>query len=728
MHVVEGVLLPPALQAALTAATPEPARTDRRRVATPEVGVAPERPDLLALLTNDPDARFTTLLAAIDAAGLNDTVSTGGPFTLLAPTNDAFAALFDQLGITADDALANRSLVNQVLLYHLVKGRSLYHNLTGGANLPTMLLGQSVTFALDTGVLSANGVEISDTDNIASNGVMHVVEGVLLPPALQAALTAATPEPTPEPTAAATPEVGVAPERPNLIALLTDDPDGRFTTLLAMLDAAGQTSTLTGTGPFTLLAPTNDAFAAMLEQFGLTEEQALANPNIITQVLLYHIIPGRYLYHNLTGGATLPTALSGQSVTFALDAGVLSANGIEISDTDNIASNGVMHVVEGIVLPPAIQSMLAVQEPTPEPTAESTEVGVAPARPDLLALLTNDADARFTTLLAAVDAAGLSDSLTGAGPYTVLAPTNDAFDALFAQTSLSLDQLAAMPDVLSEILRFHVIPGRYLYHNLTTGATLNTALVGQSVTFALETGALTANGVEISDTDNIASNGVMHAVDAVLLPSDLQASLMSNPRIRVAHFSPDAGSVDIYVNGTLTSMTGVAFPDVTPWVNVNPGTYEIGIAPAGGAPVLTVSVDAASGQWLLIAVTGSQAQGTLQANVIAEDFSPLAADTARLSMFNGVEGSSPYNVTVDGNAVVIRLGYPGTLGNNDGYYSADVPAGTYSVQFVLTSQTSNVVLDLPDVTLDAGTSYLLAVAGSPDAPGAVNVATVVPAQ
>ncbi|MFN8450890.1 MAG: fasciclin domain-containing protein [Anaerolineae bacterium] len=174
---------------------------------------AQDRPSLLEVLQNDPDGRFTSLLAAIDAAGLTDALSGDGPYTLLAPTNDAFAASLEAMGMTAEQAMADTDTLSKIIRYHIVPGRYLFHSLTTGATLGTALAGERVTFALDSGVFSANGIEISDPDNIGSNGVMHVLEGVLIPASVQEAL-AATPEPTPEPTAAATPEVGVAPGAP----------------------------------------------------------------------------------------------------------------------------------------------------------------------------------------------------------------------------------------------------------------------------------------------------------------------------------------------------------------------------------------------------------------------------------------------------------------------------------------------------------------------------------
>ena len=334
-----------------------------------EAGVAPERPDLITLLKDDPDGRFTTLVAAIEASGAEHLLSGAGPFTLLAPTNDAFDALFAQTGMTADQLLAERATLTKVLLYHVIPGQFFFRNLTSGPELPTSLLGQSVQFDLTGGVFTVSGANISDPDNLASNGVMIAIDSVLLPPDVAAAL--ATPEVmtpeatevmmeamTPEatevmtavPTEVATPEVmveaGVAPERPDLITLLQDDPDGRFTTLVAAIQASGAEHLLSGAGPFTLLAPTNDAFDALFAQTGMTADQLLAERATLTKVLLYHVIPGQFFFRNLTSGPELPTSLLGQSVQFDLTGGVFTVSGANISDPDNLASNGVMIAIE----------------------------------------------------------------------------------------------------------------------------------------------------------------------------------------------------------------------------------------------------------------------------------------------------------------------------------------------------------------------------------------------
>ena len=588
---------------------------------------------------------------------------------------------------------------------------------------------------------------------------------MLLPPDVAAAL--ATPEvtevmtevATEAPTATPTPEVtatpvatevamvetGVAPERPDLLSLLKDDPDGRFTTLVAAIDAAGLADSLSG-GPFTLLAPTNDAFDALLAQTGMTADQLLADNATLSKVLLQHVIPGKYFFRNLTGGPTLNTLLSGSPVTFDLTGGVFTVNGAPISDPDNLASNGVMIAIDAVILPSDVAAALATPEPTPEPTEVVTpeatvEAGVAVERPDLLTLLQDDADGRFTTLVAAIQASGAEHLLSGAGPFTLLAPTNDAFDALFAQTGMTADQLLADRATLTKVLLYHILPGQFFFRNLTSGPELPTSLLGQSVQFDLTGGVFTVSGANISDPDNLASNGVMIAINSVLLPPDVAAALATpeptpeptveatpvagGAHVRFLNFSPNASSVDVAMDAG-GAQANLLFGNVSDWKDVSPGSYAVSVTANGSGSTASTNVTLGADDWVTVAVTGSAATGKLLATPLVEDFGALAADSARLSVFNGVEGSSSYDVQLDGNTLVILLGYPGTQGANDGFYTVDVPAGTYTIQFVVHNNTSNIVINLPDVALDAGMNYFVGAAGASAAPGAVVVASPIP--
>ncbi len=526
--------------------------------ATAVAGAPAARPDLLTLLQTDPDARFTTLLAALKAANMQDLLAAGNPFTItvLAPTNDAFTATLTELGMTQDQLLANTSLLKEILSYHLLPGKYFFRDLTSGPTIATDLLGQSVTFNLTKGVFTVNGANISDPDNLASNGMMIAIDSVLLPPDVQAMI--ATPEPTveataavdatatPEPTPEATAVAGAPAARPDLLTLLQTDPDGRFTTLLAALQAANMQDLLAAGNPFTItvLAPTNDAFTATLTELGMTQDQLLANTSLLKEILSYHLLPGKYFFRDLTSGPTIATDLLGQSVTFNLTKGAFTVNGANISDPDNLASNGMMIAIDSVLLPPDVQAMIATPEPTveataavdatatPDPTMEATAeatavVGAPAARPDLLTLLQTDPDGRFTTLLAALQAANMQDLLAAGNPFTitVLAPTNDAFTATLTELGMTQDQLLANPSLLKEILSYHLLPGKYFFRDLTSGPTIATDLLGQSVTFNLTKGAFTVNGANISDPDNLAANGMMIAINSVLLPPDVQAMI-----------------------------------------------------------------------------------------------------------------------------------------------------------------------------------------------------------
>ncbi|MEL6182969.1 MAG: fasciclin domain-containing protein, partial [Myxococcota bacterium] len=166
--------------------------------------------------------RFGTLLTAVTTAELADTLSGDGPFTLFAPTDDAFAALLEALEIDADALLARDDLAD-ILLYHVVEGQTLAADLSDGQTITTVL-GEDITITISNdGVFINETIQIIETDILASNGVIHVIDAVLLPP--------------PPPPPGTIPEVLTA--------------DGRFGTLLTAVTTAELADTLSGDGPFT---------------------------------------------------------------------------------------------------------------------------------------------------------------------------------------------------------------------------------------------------------------------------------------------------------------------------------------------------------------------------------------------------------------------------------------------------------------------------------------------
>ena len=272
--------------------------------------------------------------------------------------------------------------------------------------------------------------------------------------------------------------------------------DGRFTTLVAAVQAAGLEDTLKGDGPFTVFAPTDEAFAALPAG---TVEALLEDTPQLNDILLYHVVPGEFMASQVVtlDGQEVETA-QGEPVLITVDGDNVFLNeNVQVIVTDVEASNGVIHVIDAVLLPPSDMEEEAMEQ-------------------DIVDLAA--ADGRFTTLIAAVQAAGLEDTLKGEGPYTVFAPTDEAFAALPEGTIEAL--LEDIPQ-LTDILLYHVIPGEVMAADVLTldGQEAETALAGESLRISVENGNVYLNEtVQVIITDIQASNGVIHVIDAVLLP------------------------------------------------------------------------------------------------------------------------------------------------------------------------------------------------------------------
>jgi uncharacterized surface protein with fasciclin (FAS1) repeats len=268
------------------------------------------------------DGRFTTLVAALKAAGLVDALKAEGPFTVFAPTDDAFAAL--PAG-TLDNLLLpeNKQQLADILLYHVVNGKVMAADVTGLSSATT-LLGKDIAIMTDMGNVSINDAKVIITDIVTSNGVIHVIDSVLLPPAEEAASNTIV-------------DIAAA--------------DGRFTTLVAALQAADLVETLSGEGPFTVFAPTDEAFAALpagtLDSLLLPE-----NKQTLTDILLYHVVPGKVMAADAVTLTSAPSALGKELTITVKDGGVYLNDTVKVIITDIEASNGVIHVVDAVLLPP----------------------------------------------------------------------------------------------------------------------------------------------------------------------------------------------------------------------------------------------------------------------------------------------------------------------------------------------------------------------------------------
>jgi len=253
---------------------------------------------------------------------------------------------------------------------------------------------------------------------------------------------------------------------------------GSFNTLAAALKAAGLVDALKGKGPFTVFAPTDEAFAKLPKG---TVEGLLKNPPKLRQVLKYHVVSGNVMAKDVTKLTSAKTLL-GQSVAINASDGV-KVNNATVVKADIACNNGVIHVLDAVILP----------------------------KDDVLDIAGKAGS--FKTLLAAINAAGLADTLRGEGPFTVFAPTDEAFAKLPAGTVEGL--LKDVPK-LKQILLGHVVPGKNMAADVVKMSKAKTA-EGQSVRISTSDG-VKVQGANVVKTDVTASNGVIHVIDAVILP------------------------------------------------------------------------------------------------------------------------------------------------------------------------------------------------------------------
>ena len=436
---------------------------------------------------------FTTLVAALDAAGLVETFSGEGEFTVFAPTDDAFAALPEG---TVEGLLEDpEGALTTVLTYHVVGAVAMAEDVVGLESVTT-LQGEDVTIEVtDTGVVLNGSVNVVTTDIEASNGVIHVIDAVLLPPSMTAGEEEMGEEEMGEEEMMEEPTMSIAE-----IAVA----DGNFTTLVAALDAAGLVETFSGEGEFTVFAPTDDAFAALPEG---TVEGLLEDPEgALTTVLTYHVVGAVAMAEDVVGLESV-TTLQGEDVTIEVtDTGVVLNGSVNVVMTDLKATNGVIHVIDAVLLPPSMtageEEEMAEGEMMEEPTMSIAEIAVA--------------DGNFTTLVAALDAAGLVETFSGEGAFTVFAPTDEAFAALPEGTVESL--LEDPEGALTNVLTYHVVDGVAMAEAVLELDSVTT-LQGSDITIEVSNQGVILNGeVLVVTTDLVATNGVIHVIDAVLLP------------------------------------------------------------------------------------------------------------------------------------------------------------------------------------------------------------------
>lgn len=271
--------------------------------------------------------------------------------------------------------------------------------------------------------------------------------------------------------------------------------NGSFKILEAALAKADLVGALQGAGPFTVFAPTDAAFEKLLKDLNITADQLLAHPQL-KDVLLYHVVDGKVMSTALTDGMMAKT-LQGENLKVDLKDGV-KINDAKVTIADLPATNGVIHVIDTVLVPKAFKQVT-------EPVVPATVVDIALSSPD------------FSTLVAALQKADLVDTLKGAGPFTVFAPTNAAFEKLLKDLNITAADLLSQPD-LSKVLLYHVISGEVMSTDLKNGTEAKT-LNGESVKIDLTNG-VKINTSMVTTADLKAGNGVVHVIDTVLVPTD----------------------------------------------------------------------------------------------------------------------------------------------------------------------------------------------------------------
>ena len=323
------------------------------------------------------------------------------------------------------------------------------------------------------------------------------------------------------------------------------------TILEAAVVAAGLVETLSGEGPFTIFAPTDAAFEALPEG---TVETLLEDPSgLLTQILLYHAVAGKVMSTDLSDGMKA-TTVQGQEITVTITDGKVFINDAQVIVANIEAGNGVVHVIDAVLIP-------ETEEPMPATVVDivvNSEV--------------------HNTLEAAVIAAGLAETLSGTGPFTIFAPTDAAFEALPEGTVETL--LQDPSGLLTQILLYHAVAGKVMSTDLSNGMKATT-VQGQEITVTITDGKVFINDAQVIVADIEAGNGVVHVIDVVLIPEtttnvtdisggETMFSMYPNPASSTVTF--DLRNLDTFAPATLSiySMDGRMIrqmPAIDPVIN-----------------------------------------------------------------------------------------------------------------------------------------------------------------
>jgi len=444
----------------------------------------------------------TTLKAALDAAELDGALLGQGPFTVFAPTDAAFEALPDG---TIEALLNDIPTLTAILTYHVVGAEALSTDLSDGQVI-TSLNGNDITVTINEDGVFINDAQVTVADLVASNGVVHVIDAVLLPPL-------------------------------NIYDIIAGSPD--HTILKAAIDAAGLDGTLrTDFGPvkLTVFAPTDAAFDALPDG---TVDALLQDPDgALAEVLLYHVtasfgsITSDIIIEQFEDGLRYLQMINGKTITIDVTEDGVFINNAKVTVTDLEGTNGVVHVIDAVLLAPQFTIIDVVEQ--------------------------SDDHVFLNSLLENLE---FKEPLRGYGPFTLFAPTDDAILALGQET---LDVLLADEELLADVLLYHVVGGQALSTDLSNGQRIAT-LLGEEVIVNITNEGVFINNAKVTMADIITDNGVVHVIDAVLLlPTNTVYDIIAGSPVHTTlKAAVDAAGLDEVLKGegpyTVFAPTDAAF-------------------------------------------------------------------------------------------------------------------------------------------------------------------------
>lgn len=492
---------------------------------------------------------FSTLCILVATADLGGALAEDN-FTLFAPTNDAFDALPSDI---LDAVGSDMNLLRDVILYHTVPEQTLLaRNLVCGESVMMGNQQETVTFCVGDGTLYQVGTgnsedalpQIIGQDGVACNGIIHAVNQVILPvladDTKDPTIVPVTADPTEAPVTVTTePTNEPGPSCFSLGEAICTLPE--FQLLCALVTTAGLIEALNGEEKITLFAPTNEAFETLPIELA---SQLTSDNELLTNVLLSHAVAGEVFFSDLecdgvlemfSGRATTTVCLD--NMVFQVGEGNTPANSPKIMAPDGATCNGVIHAIDQVILPapasgetnaptpvtlvPALETTFAPtvapsdssnSDPVDDPTCQSlTEVVCILPEFELLC-----------SLIGLVDWAG---ALSGQNKLTIFAPVNDAFESLPLDIS---DAILEDPELLNTVLLSHVVEGEIFSTGLEcdgevamiSGEETTTLCEGNSI-FQIGGGNADDSLPEIIAPDGVACNGVVHAIDRVILPGTI---------------------------------------------------------------------------------------------------------------------------------------------------------------------------------------------------------------